>query len=166
MTNKEGSLGVTWVVANDHAPFMNRFTVIAASGIIGLGVMGCRNDEGSSTDTAAFRDVDNSIQLGKRLRQLGLGCRDVGPSPVGSLSSSAECTIEGVRVVLNTWPDKAGRDDFLDGKPEDLCIIFAQLGEDQAAIVVGDFWTVRPDSVEVARRVASETGGRLLVADC
>jgi hypothetical protein len=44
-------------------------------------------------------------------------------------------------------------------KPEDLCIIFAQLGEDQAAIVVGDFWTVRPDSVEVARRVASETGG-------
>jgi hypothetical protein len=42
-------LGVTWVAANDHAPFMNRFTVIAASGLIGLGVMGCRNDEGSST---------------------------------------------------------------------------------------------------------------------
>jgi hypothetical protein len=57
-------------------------------------------------------------------------------------------------------------DEFLDGKPEDLCIIFAQLGEDEAAIVVGGVWTVRPDSVEVARRVASETGGRPLVADC
>jgi hypothetical protein len=78
---------------------MNRFTVIAVSGIIGLGVMGCRNGEGSSTDTTAFGDVDNSIQLGMRLRQLGLGCRDIGPSPVGSLSPSAEYTIDGVRVV-------------------------------------------------------------------
>ena len=120
---------------------------------------------GSSTDTTALDDVDSSIQLGMRLRQLGLGCRDVGPS-LGSLSPSAHCTIDGVHVVLNTWPDKAGRDEFLAGKPKELCIVVAHLGEDQVAIVVGDFWTVRPDSVEVARRIASETGGRLLVADC